>query len=87
MARRLGATQEMLDGVAAGSYTVLAPEWAAALEFADAMTPTGSTPDVASFARLASFWSAAQIIEITAVIGLFNYFNRFANALDIPPTR
>ena len=31
--------------------------------------------------------SEPQVVEITAVIGLFNYFNRFANALDIPPTR
>jgi alkylhydroperoxidase family enzyme len=87
LARRLGATQETLDAVNAASYGSMEPGWSAALLFADGMTPTGSVPDSESFATLQRFWSAAQIVEITAVIGLFNYFNRFANALDIPPTR
>ncbi len=87
MARRLGASQEVLDGVTAENYAVVEPGWAAALRFADVMTPTGSVPDDATFGALAESWSSAQIVEITAVIGLFNYFNRFAIALDIPPTR
>ena len=51
------------------------------------MTPTPGVvpPDV--YAALEQHWSPAQVIEITAVIGLFNFFNRFANALDIPPTK
>ena len=83
----MGATQEILDAVNGGSYGILEAGWAAALQFADAMTPTGNVPDHEDFATLQTFWNAAQIVEITAVIGLFNYFNRFANALDIPPTR
>ena len=39
------------------------------------------------YAELERYWSAAEIIEIVAVISLFNYFNRFAIALDIPPTK
>lgn len=77
----------MLDGIARKDYSPLEPEWQAALRYADAMTPTGSSPDRDMFERLASHWNTAQVVEITAVIGLFNYFNRFANALDIPPTR
>lgn len=87
MARRLGATDEMLDGIAGADYGRFEPPWRAALQWADAMTPTGSVPDSAQFAELRSHWDNAQVVEITAVIGLFNYFNRFANALDIPPTR
>lgn len=83
----MGATQEMIDAANGANYDVLEPAWSAALLYADAMTPTGSTPDRDNFALLGKFWDAAQIVEITAVIGLFNYFNRFANALDIPPTR
>lgn len=41
----------------------------------------------ALYADLERFWSAGEIIEIVAVISLFNYFNRFAIALDIPPTK
>ena len=51
------------------------------------MTPTGARPDDATFARLAEYWNEPQIVEITAVAALFNYFNRFAESLDIPPTR
>ena len=51
------------------------------------MTPTASVPSDRNFADLRSHWDSAQIVEITAVIGLFNYFNRFAIALEIPPTR
>lgn len=39
------------------------------------------------YATLASRWSAGEIVEIVAVIALFNYFNRFAIGLDIPPTK
>jgi alkylhydroperoxidase family enzyme len=39
------------------------------------------------FAELASHWNPTQIIEITAVICMYNFFNRFAHALDIPVTR
>jgi alkylhydroperoxidase family enzyme len=87
LARRLGATPEMIDGVIASDYSVLQEEWRSAMEYADAMTPTGSLPDQRMFERLSATWTEPQIVEITAVIGLFNYFNRFANALDIPPTR
>ena len=59
----------------------------AALAFADAMTPTGSRVPDAVFDELATHWNAAQVVEITAVVALFNYFNRFAEALHVPVTR
>lgn len=31
-------------------------------------------------------WTEEQVVEIAAVAGLFNYFNRFNNALGVPPT-
>ena len=87
MARRLGATDDMLTGIAAADYTALEAPWRSALTYADEMTPTTSIPSAEIFADVRRHWSDAQIVEITAVIGLFNYFNRFAIALDIPPTR
>jgi alkylhydroperoxidase family enzyme len=56
-------------------------------EYADAMTPTPGVVPPPRFEALERHWSAGQIVEITAVIALFNFFNRFANALDIPVTR
>ena len=39
------------------------------------------------YTDLERHWNPGEIIEIVAVISLFNYFNRFAIALDIPPTK
>lgn len=87
MARRLGATEAELDGVAAGAYDAFTEERSAALAMADAMTTTGSVVPDDLYARLRARWSDPAIVEIVAVIALFNYFNRFAIALDIPVTR
>ena len=51
------------------------------------MTPTPGKVSAGDYAALELHWSPAQIVEITSVICLFNFFNRFANALDIPVTR
>ena len=70
-----------------GEYSGCEAGWGAALGYAASVTPTGGRADEACFAELRRHWSAAQIVEITAVAGLFNYFNRFAEALDVPITR
>ena len=87
MARRLGATDAQLDAVARAEYTVFEEPWRAAFRYADAMTPTPGIVADGVFAELASHWSPAQIVEITAVICMYNFFNRFAHALDVPITR
>jgi alkylhydroperoxidase family enzyme len=51
------------------------------------MTPTPGKVSARDYEALERHWSPAQIVEITSVICIFNFFNRFANALDIPPTR
>jgi alkylhydroperoxidase family enzyme len=87
LARRLGATDAELAGVASGTLDGFGPAWRSALRAADAMTRgAGRIPDHA-FDELAEHWSSEQIVEIVAVVGLFNYFNRIANALDIPSSR
>jgi alkylhydroperoxidase family enzyme len=63
------------------------PSWAAAFAYADAMDETGHEVSDALFAQLSSHWDTGQIVEITMVIGLFAYFNRFNNALCVEVTR
>jgi alkylhydroperoxidase family enzyme len=87
LARRLGASETQLAAVAAGRYEDVPRAWAAALRYADAATPMRPSVPDETFDTLARLWDARQIVEITAVIALFNYFNRFAIALRIPPTR
>jgi alkylhydroperoxidase family enzyme len=87
LARRKGATDAQLDGIARAEYDGFEPAWRSALRYADEMTPTPGIVSDATFADLASSWNPTQIIEITAVICMFNFFNRFAHALEIPVTR
>ena len=87
MARRLGTTDEQIERLARNDFTGLEAGWVAALRVAESMTQVGCRVPDAEFATLESHWNPGQIVEIIAVVGLFNYFNRFAIALDIPPTK
>ncbi len=63
------------------------PAWRAALRYADAVTAESHGVPDALYAALAAEWDEGEIVEITQVIGLFNYFNRFNNALRVEITR
>jgi alkylhydroperoxidase family enzyme len=76
-----------MTALAAGDVSGFDTGWAAALEYAAHMTPTRSTVSGDAYTALERHWQPAQIIEITAVAALFNYFNRFAIALEVPVTR
>jgi alkylhydroperoxidase family enzyme len=41
----------------------------------------------ADFQRLRSFYSEGEVVELMAAIGLFNYFNRFNDLLEMEPTQ
>ena len=73
--------------MAEGDYEPFDEPWRAAFRYADAMTPTPGIVPEAVFAHLATMWTPRQVVEITAVICMYNFFNRFAHALDVPITR
>ena len=83
----LANLEKQLTSLEAGHFEGFEPAWRAAFAFADAMTPTGGDVSNEIFAELYRWWTPPQIVEITSVIGFFNYFNRFAEALRIPVTR
>lgn len=58
-----------------------------ALELADRMCESGAAVSDDLYARLASFYSEGEIIELTCAAGLFNYFNRVNDALRIDITK
>lgn len=39
------------------------------------------------YARLRAAWDEGQIVELTLVIGMAEYFNRFNDALRVEPTK
>jgi alkylhydroperoxidase family enzyme len=55
-----------------------------ALEYADAMTITGRDVSEDLFARLRSFYSEDEIVELTATIAWENSSSKFNRALRVP---
>jgi len=59
----------------------------AAIHLAEVMTLDAHGYTAADFARLRSFYSEGEVVELMAAIGLFNYFNRFNDLLEMEPTQ
>lgn len=59
----------------------------AAFAAAVAMTREPRALPDAVWRQLREHYDDGQIVEIVCAIGLFNYFNRVNNALDIEPTK
>ena len=76
---------ERSDGAA--GLEPIEPGRRAALQYADAVTGRSDAVTDEEYAALAGHWDEGQVVEITQVIGLFSYFNRFNNALRVEPTR
>ena len=88
LARRRGASEGLLDALQdrGTAPEELEPGWRAALEYADVLHGSGHAVSDALYARLAQAWDPGQVVEITMVIGMTEYFNRFNNALRVAPT-
>jgi uncharacterized peroxidase-related enzyme len=58
-----------------------------AIHLAERMTLDAHSYSDAEFARLRSLFSEGEVVELMAAIGLFNYFNRFNDLLQMEPTQ
>ena len=58
-----------------------------AINLAEAMTLRSLEYSDEEMARLRRFYSEGEIVELMAAIGLFNYFNRFNDLLEMEPTQ
>jgi alkylhydroperoxidase family enzyme len=59
----------------------------AALELAERVTRDPHEVDDKFWNELRKYYDEGEIIELLAAIGLFNYFNRFNDALRMEPTK
>jgi len=57
------------------------------LAYAERLTLDPHGIDDALFNRLRQFYDEGEIVEISAMAGLFNYFNRVNDALRMEPTK
>jgi uncharacterized peroxidase-related enzyme len=88
IALRLGWSCEQLENLThyADRRDFTAAE-KAALRLAEQMTLDASHISDEEFEALREYFDEGEIVELMAAIGLFNYFNRFNNALQIEPTK
>jgi alkylhydroperoxidase family enzyme len=56
-----------------------------ALRFAEIMTTSARDIDEELWDAIQYHFDDGEIVELATVIGLFNFFNRFADALQIDP--
>ncbi len=59
----------------------------AALAWAQQLTLDAHAIDDALFERVKKHYDEGEIVEISAMAGLFNYFNRVNDALHMEPTK
>jgi uncharacterized peroxidase-related enzyme len=88
LARNLGWSEEQLTHLAEWPERMdFTPAEKAALRLAETMTRDAHAVSDEQFAELRGFYSEGEIVELMCAIGLFNYFNRFNNALKMEPTK
>jgi uncharacterized peroxidase-related enzyme len=88
LARNLGWSDDQLAHLANWQdRSDFTPAEKAALRLAETVTRDAHAVTDEQFAELRSFYSEGEIVELLCAIGLFNYFNRFNNALRMEPTR
>ncbi len=88
IARRLGWSDEQIEGLAnAATSPLFSESERVAIHLAEVMTLDAHAYSEADFTRLRSFYSEGEVVELMAAIGLFNYFNRFNDLLQMEPTQ
>jgi uncharacterized peroxidase-related enzyme len=88
LAKNLGWTAEQLTHLADWPRREdFTPAEKAALRLAETVTRDANAVSEEQFGELRGFYSEGEIVELLCAIGLFNYFNRFNNALKMEPTK
>jgi alkylhydroperoxidase family enzyme len=87
LARQLGVTEELLDALYhIDTHRHLFTERElAALRFAEVMTTSARDVDEVLWDELQAHFDDGELVELASVVGLFNFFNRYADAFEIRP--
>lgn len=84
MARQIGYTEQEIEALdRAATAEEFDPALRAMLEYARAMTFDAHRVTREMFAGMKEHFSDSEIVEITCVVGLANYWNRFTSALRV----
>ena len=87
LARQLGVSEKLLDALyhIDDHRQLFTEQELVALHFAEIMTTGARDVDETLWDELQAHFDDGEIVELATVIGLFNFFNRFADALQIVP--
>jgi alkylhydroperoxidase family enzyme len=84
LARQLGYAEPEIEALEPGrDRSDFEPAVRLALEYAERMTRDAHRVTSEFFAEMKKHYSDSEILEITCVAGLANYWNRFTTALRI----
>jgi|SRR5581483_11299363 len=88
LAGQMGVTEELLDALyhIDEHLHLFSERELVALRFAEIMTTSARDVEEALWDQLQVHFSDGELVELASVIGLFNFFNRYADAFDIVPT-
>ncbi len=90
LARQIGVSEDLLDALYHRDehQDVFSTRELVALRFAEIMTTSARDVDEELWDELQLHFDDGELVELATVIGLFNFFNRFADAFQLyPPPR
>jgi alkylhydroperoxidase family enzyme len=88
LARRYGYSDEQIRDLASFEQrSDFTEKEKAALRLAERVTRDAHTVDDRLWADVRSHYDEGEVVELVSAIGLFNYFNRFNDALQVEPTK
>ena len=87
LAKQLGVSEALLDALyhIDEQRHLFTEREVVALRLAEIMTTGAREVNEALWIELQAHFDDGELVEIATVIGLFNFFNRFADALQILP--
>jgi len=87
LAKQLGVSEALLDALyhIDEQRHLFTDRELVALRLAEIMTTGAREVNEALWIELQAHFDDGELVEIATVIGLFNFFNRFADALQILP--
>ncbi len=83
--KSMGLSEDRMKDILSDDIDSLSPEEKAAVIYANESTLKAPQVGDEIFEELRKYYNDAQIVEITSVIGFFNYINRFNDALRVLP--
>ncbi len=88
MARRLGWTDDQIQNLNGFEQRAdFTSQEKVALRLAERVTQNARQVDDELWKAVREHFDEGQVVELLCAIGLFNYFNRFNDALAMEPTK